>query len=81
MTFSSGQRSYGSRRRGTDRPSGASNPCMSEFSEDLRGPQIAPAVEAYFAEERSWGRLLRGTGAMNEEQARAELRRWLTDER
>lgn len=65
---------------GTDRPTGASNPGMDEFSEDLRGPRIPAEVEAYFAEERSWWRLLRNTGAMDEEQARAELRRWTADD-
>ncbi|SIG33113.1 hypothetical protein [Mycobacteroides abscessus] len=49
---------------------------MDEFSEDLPGPPLPAAVEAYFAEERSWWRLLRGTGAIGEGQARAELRRW-----
>ncbi|NOQ58444.1 hypothetical protein [Mycolicibacterium fortuitum] len=53
---------------------------MDEFSEDLRGPRIPAEVEAYFAEERSWWRLLRNTGAMDEEQARAELRRWTADD-
>ncbi|WP_164497396.1 hypothetical protein [Mycobacteroides abscessus] len=49
---------------------------MDEFSEDLRGPPLPAAVEAYLAEERSWWRLLRGTGAMSEGHARAELGRW-----
>lgn len=49
---------------------------MDEFSEDLRGPQIPAAVDAYLESERSWWRMLRDTGAMDEEQARAELSRW-----
>lgn len=49
---------------------------MDEFSEELREPRIPAAVEAYFAEQRSWWRLLRGTGAISEGQARAELSRW-----
>ncbi len=52
---------------------------MDEFSEDLRGPRIPAAVEAYLAEQRAWWRTLRGTGAMDEEQARAELSRWTPD--
>lgn len=49
---------------------------MDEFSEDLPGPPLPAAVEAYFAEERALWRLLRGTGAISEGQARAELSRW-----
>ncbi|MBE5488572.1 hypothetical protein E3G71_001073 [Mycobacteroides abscessus] len=54
---------------------------MDEFSEELREPRIPAAVEAYFAEQRTWWRMLRGTGAMSAEQAPAELRRWLAEER
>ncbi|GAT03696.1 hypothetical protein [Mycolicibacterium fortuitum] len=53
---------------------------MDEFSEDLPGPRIPAAVEAYFVEQRTWWRLLRGTGTVSMEQARAELRRWTSDE-
>ncbi|MFV1360707.1 hypothetical protein ABFV47_27180 [Mycolicibacterium fortuitum] len=62
---------------GTDRPTGASNSGMDEFSEDLRGPRIPAAVEAYMAEQRSWWRLLRGTGAVGPAEAAQELRRWV----
>lgn len=50
---------------------------MDEFSEDLPGPPLSAAVEEYFAEERSWWRLLRGTGAMTPVESAKELRRWL----
>ncbi|SHR98559.1 Uncharacterised protein [Mycobacteroides abscessus subsp. abscessus] len=49
---------------------------MEEFAEDLPGPQLPAAVEAYLAGERAWHRLLRGTGAVDEEAARAEFGRW-----
>lgn len=54
---------------------------MDEFSEDLPGPPLPAAVEAYFAEQRAWWRMLRETGAVSEEQARAALRRWTADAR
>lgn len=63
---------------GTDRPAGASNPYMDD---DMTDPELPAWAEAYMAEERSWWRLLRETGAMDAEQARADLRRWTTDER
>ncbi|CDP89241.1 MULTISPECIES: hypothetical protein [Mycolicibacterium] len=34
---------------------------MDECAEDFPGPELLLAVEAYFAQERSWHRLLRGT--------------------
>lgn len=50
---------------------------VDEYAEDLPGPALPPAVEAHFARERSWHRLLRGTGALTPEQATAELARWM----
>ncbi|EUA41859.1 hypothetical protein I549_0241 [Mycobacterium avium subsp. avium 2285 (R)] len=49
---------------------------MDEFSEDLPGPPLPAAVEAYLESERSWWRLLRGTGAVGPAEAAQELRRW-----
>lgn len=40
-------------------------------------PALPPAVEAYLAQERSWWRMLRATGAMTGEESAAELARWL----
>ncbi|NOP95136.1 hypothetical protein [Mycolicibacterium fortuitum] len=51
------------------------------MSEDETDPGLPAWVEAYFESERTWWRLLRGTGAISEEQARAELWRWMADER
>jgi hypothetical protein len=51
---------------------------MSEFAEDLNLPALPDTVEAYFAQERSWWRLLRGVGAVTETETLAELRRSLT---
>ncbi|WP_164480930.1 hypothetical protein [Mycolicibacterium nivoides] len=47
------------------------------MDDDETAPELPAWVEDYFAEERTWWRLLRGTGAMDEGQARAELRRWM----
>lgn len=49
---------------------------VDEYSEDLPGPRLPDGVEEYFARERAWHRLLRGTGLVDEKAARAELRRW-----
>lgn len=49
---------------------------MDEFAEDLPGARLPAWAEEYLAQERSWWRLLRGTGAVDEEAARAELGRW-----
>lgn len=50
---------------------------MEEYAENLPGPELPPAVDAYLAEERSWHRFLRGTGAVTAEQSAAELARWV----
>lgn len=50
---------------------------VDEYSENLPGPALPPAVEAYLAQERSWHRLLRGTDAVSAVEARAELDRWM----
>lgn len=47
----------------------------------MTDPELPAWVEAYFESERTWWRMLRATGAVDQEQARAELRRWLPDER
>jgi hypothetical protein len=52
---------------------------MDEHAEDLPGPPLPPAVEAYLAEQRNWYRFLRGTGAVTEREALAELQRWVRD--
>lgn len=39
---------------------------------------LPPAVEAYLAQERSWWRMLRETGAVTAEESVAELARWLS---
>ncbi len=49
---------------------------MEEYAENLPGPQLPAWAEEYLAGERSWHRLLRGTGAVDETTARAELARW-----
>ncbi|WP_162625492.1 hypothetical protein [Mycolicibacterium llatzerense] len=49
---------------------------MDEFSEDLPGARLPDVVEAYFARERAWHRLLRGTGLVTPEEAREQLARW-----
>jgi hypothetical protein len=49
---------------------------VDEYAEDLPGPQLPAVVEQYLAQEREWHRLLRGTGAVSETEARAELARW-----
>ncbi len=46
------------------------------MDDDETAPKLPAWAEAYFAEERTWWRMLRGTGAMGEGQARAELSRW-----
>lgn len=50
---------------------------MDEYAEDLPGPPLPAVMEEYLAGERQWYRLLRETGAMGEEQAQVELRRWV----
>lgn len=62
---------------GTDPGARASNPGMDEFSEHLPGPRLPDDVEEYLAGEREWHRLLRGTGAVGEQQAQVELMRWM----
>ena len=47
------------------------------YAEDLDGPQLPEVVEDYFARERAWHRLLRGTGLIDESAAQAELARWM----
>lgn len=42
----------------------------------MTAPELPAWVEDYFESERTWWRTLRETGAMTEEQARAELARW-----
>lgn len=59
------------------KPVGCVQVDMDEYAEDLPGPRLPPAVETYLARERSWWRLLRGTGAMSESEAREQLRRRL----
>ncbi|MBE5451274.1 hypothetical protein [Mycobacteroides abscessus] len=51
------------------------------MSDDKTDPELPAWAAAYLAEERAWWRMLRETGAVSGEQARAELRRWLPDER
>lgn len=46
------------------------------MSADKTDPRLPAWVADYFESERTWWRLLRDTGAMDEEQARAELRWW-----
>ncbi|SHX67177.1 Uncharacterised protein [Mycobacteroides abscessus subsp. abscessus] len=46
------------------------------YAEDLDGPQLPEVVEQFFAQERAWHRLLRGTGLVSAEEAAQELRRW-----
>lgn len=50
---------------------------VDEYAEDLPGPELPPAVEAYFAQERSWWRLLRTTGVVTSQQSAVELARWM----
>ena len=50
---------------------------VDKFSEDLPGPRLPSWAEEHFARERAWHRLLRGTGAVDETAARAELARWM----
>ncbi|WP_232785188.1 hypothetical protein [Mycobacteroides chelonae] len=53
---------------------------MDEFAEDLTDAAQLPGwAEQYLAEERTWWRLLRGTGAVTEAEARAELLSRLED--
>lgn len=47
-----------------------------EYAEDLQGPELPPAVENFFAEERALHRLLRGTALVSTEEAAEGLRRW-----
>lgn len=50
---------------------------MDEYAEDLPGARLPAWAEEYLAQERSWWQLLRGTGAVDETAARAELARWV----
>lgn len=50
---------------------------MDEFSEDLPGPRLPAVVEEYLAGERSWWRLLRGTGVATADEAAEAPRRWM----
>ncbi|WP_109555064.1 hypothetical protein [Mycobacteroides chelonae] len=53
---------------------------VDEFAEDLTDAAQLPGwAEQYLAEERTWWRLLRGTGAVTEAEARAELLSRLED--
>ncbi|MGV7586333.1 hypothetical protein PJI74_01195 [Mycobacterium kansasii] len=48
------------------------------YEDNETAPVPLPAwAEAYFESERAWHRLLRGTGAVDETAARAELARWV----
>lgn len=46
------------------------------MSYNKTGPELPAWAEDYFESERTWWRMMRETGAMSEEQARAELRWW-----
>jgi len=46
---------------------------MDEYAEDLDGPQLPDVVENYLAGERSWHRVLRGTGLVAPAESAAEL--------
>ncbi|MEN3226056.1 MULTISPECIES: hypothetical protein [Mycobacteriaceae] len=50
---------------------------MEESAEDLDLDRLPAVVETYFAQERAWHRLLRGTGLQDETASRAELARWV----
>lgn len=50
---------------------------MDEYAEDLDLPRLPDVVEAYFARERTWHRLLRGSGLVTPEEATRELRPWM----
>ncbi|WP_458317917.1 hypothetical protein [Mycolicibacterium brisbanense] len=50
---------------------------MDEYAEDLPGPRLPEVVEEFFARERAWRRLLRGTRAVTPEEAGRELGRWM----
>ncbi|MGV0737532.1 hypothetical protein ABQF35_11100 [Mycobacterium syngnathidarum] len=50
---------------------------MEEFAEELPGQRLPDAVEAFFAQERSWWRLVRGTGVVTGEESTDQLRRWI----
>ncbi|CDO08066.1 hypothetical protein BN977_02885 [Mycolicibacterium cosmeticum] len=48
------------------------------ITDDFEAPTVlAPAVQAYLAQERSWWRMLRATGVMSEADSASELARWL----
>jgi len=46
-------------------------------AEDLSGPELPAWADEYFARERAWRRLLRGTGLVTAEEARQQLVRWM----
>lgn len=55
-------------------------PDVDEFSEDdLPGPRLPAWAEDYLTGERSWWRLLRGTGAVTAMESARELARWVQD--
>ncbi|WP_276821820.1 hypothetical protein [Mycolicibacterium mageritense] len=50
---------------------------MDEFSEDLTPTPLPDWAASYFASERVWWRMLRGTGLMSPEEAAEALSRWM----
>ncbi|WP_217160821.1 hypothetical protein [[Mycobacterium] fortunisiensis] len=50
---------------------------MDEYAEDLPELRLPTPVEEYLVGEREWHRLLRGTGAVSEDEAREQLARWM----
>ncbi len=54
-----------------------SNPDMNEYAEDLQGPRLPAVVEEHLNRERTWWQLLRGTGAVTQQESAAALARWL----
>ncbi|KPG29249.1 hypothetical protein AN913_11175 [Mycobacteroides immunogenum] len=51
---------------------------MDEYAEDLPGSELPAWMEQYFARERAWHRLLRGTGAVTPGEAGERLAWWTT---
>lgn len=50
---------------------------MDEFAEDQHPPRLPDVVEEYLAGERCWHRLLRGSGLVSQDEAAADLERWM----
>ncbi|WP_157931152.1 hypothetical protein [Mycobacteroides abscessus] len=50
---------------------------MAEYAEDLPGPELPALVEESLAEQRTWRRLLRGSGAVTAEESAEAFRWWL----